>query len=189
MEALTLSGRFALAWFFLLAGATKLADLDAFEHAVREYRILPGRLVRPVARTVPATEVAAGLLLGVGVGVTVVGVGLTLLLVAFAMAVAINLVRGRSINCGCFGGFGSKRISWGVVARNVLLAAIAAAVAAVAPAELGLPVFGAHAPASTALSASEAVAVLLTITGVLVAVPLLIEGLRVGRRLPSAGAR
>ena len=52
--------------FFVLAGAAKLADLDAFEKAVRDYRILPGWLVRPMARLLPATEVAAGVLMAPG---------------------------------------------------------------------------------------------------------------------------
>jgi hypothetical protein len=188
VEAVALGGRFALGLLFVLAGATKLADLDTFENAVRDFRIMPGRLVRPTARVLPPTEVAAGALMGAGVAITVVGVLLTLLLVAFGVAVAINLVRGRSIDCGCFGGLGSKRITWGTVARNVLLAAIAAAVAAIAPGELALPVFGPPGARAT-LSESDAVAVLLATTGALVAIPLLIEGLRVHWRLPSGGAR
>jgi Methylamine utilisation protein MauE len=189
VEAVALSGRFALAWFFVLAGGAKFADLDAFENAVRDYQLLPGRLVRPLARALPAAEVAAGVLMGAGVGITAVGVLMTVLLVAFALAVAANLLRGRYIDCGCFGGLGSKRISWGAVARNVLLAAIAAAVADAAPAELALPVFRQRITAATTLPPSDALAVLLATIGMLVAVPLVIEGLRVRRRLNSRGAR
>jgi uncharacterized membrane protein YphA (DoxX/SURF4 family) len=187
VEAVALGGRFVLGWLFLLAGATKLADLNTFEDAVRDYRILPARLVRPVARALPPTEIVAGVLMGAGVAVTVVGVGLTLLLVVFATAVMINLVRGRSIDCGCFGTGGSERISWGTVARDVLLAAVAAAVVAVSPGELALPVFGPPAMAA-ALSESDALAVLVATTGLLVAVPLMVDGLRIRRRLSSRGA-
>lgn len=188
MEAVALGGRFALGWFFVLAGVTKLADLAAFEKAVRDYRILPGRLVRPVARVLPPTEVAAGALMGAGVAIRVVGVGLTLLLVVFAVVVAINLVRGRRIDCGCFGGLGSKPITWATVARNVVLAAVAATVAAVSPGELALRVFGPP-TAGAMLSEPDALAVLLTTTAALLAVPLLVEGLRVRSRLSSGGAR
>jgi uncharacterized membrane protein YphA (DoxX/SURF4 family) len=188
VEAVALAGRFALAWLFLLAGVTKLADIAAFEKAVGGYRLLPDRLVRPVARLLPPTEVAAGALMGAGVTISVVGIGLTLLLIGFAAAVTINLLRGRSIDCGCFGPPGSERISWGLVARDVLLAALAAAVAVTAPEELSIPVFGPPA-AAPVLSASDALAVLLTTTGVLVAVPLVVNGLRIHRRLSSGGAR
>ena len=41
MDAVALGGRFALGWFFLLAGITKVADLGAFENALRDYRICP----------------------------------------------------------------------------------------------------------------------------------------------------
>jgi uncharacterized membrane protein YphA (DoxX/SURF4 family) len=187
VEAVALGGRFALGWFFVLAGVTKLADLGAFENAVRNYQILPPRLVRPVARLLPATEIAAGALMGAGVAVEQVGILLALLLLTFAIAISVNLVRGRRIDCGCFIGLGSKRISWSAVARNVLLASVAVTVAAVSPRALALPVFGSS-PPETTLSQSDAIAVLLTTMGALIIVPLLLEWLRVRRKLPFGGA-
>jgi hypothetical protein len=63
------------------------------------------------------------------------------LLLVYAAAMAVNIVRGRThIDCGCLG-FGTSRASlgWELVARNMLLAAVALAAAAlpVAPRALG----------------------------------------------------
>jgi hypothetical protein len=184
VEAVALGFRFALGGLFVLAGAAKLASLETFENSVRDYRILPGRLVRPVSRVLPPTEVSAGALMGLGVAVVAVGVLMTVLLAIFAMAVAINLVRGRSIDCGCLGGLGSKQITWGMVARNLLLAAAAAIVAAVSPGDLAVPVLGSVAGRPT-LAVPDALAVLLTTATVLLAIPLLVEGLRVRKRMSS----
>ena len=51
-------------------------------------------------------------------------VGLAALVSAYAVAIAINLLRGRhDIDCGCGGA--SHPLSWGLVARNMVLAAAA----------------------------------------------------------------
>lgn len=44
---------------------------------------------------------------------------------AFAGAVGINLLRGRTLGCGCRGGDDDRPISWGLVARNTAAAAAA----------------------------------------------------------------
>jgi hypothetical protein len=50
----------------------------------------------------------------------------------FACAAATNLLRGRIVDCGCFGPVGERRITWWTVARNLVLAGAAAVVASVA---------------------------------------------------------
>src|SRR5919197_1598335 len=86
----------------------------------------------------PAVEVAAGALLAVGLGMRPVAALLALFLVAFSVAVAVNLLRGRTIDCGCFGPVAQKQITWWTVPRNVVLTAAAIVVAAVQPTALAL---------------------------------------------------
>ena len=91
---------------------------------VEQYGLLPPALVRPFAYALPVVELAAAL------GLAAAGDAarrrprvLILLLLAFAAAMAINLARGRSdIDCGCFIGVQKQRISWPLVARNLVLA-------------------------------------------------------------------
>jgi uncharacterized membrane protein YphA (DoxX/SURF4 family) len=55
--------RLALAVLFLVAGAMKLADMQAFARVIEEYRMLPQAVVPWVAFLLPLAEVAAGVLL------------------------------------------------------------------------------------------------------------------------------
>jgi uncharacterized membrane protein len=114
-----------LAAVFASAGAGKLAEREAFAGVVHNYRLLPEALERPVAMMLPVLELllAAGLLLGVTRPTAALGAAL--LLLVFAGAMAINLVRGRrNIDCGCFMTALRQRLSWGLVARNLLLVAV-----------------------------------------------------------------
>ncbi len=49
-------------------------------------------------------------------------------LLAFGCAIAINLLRGRRIECGCFGVVAEERLTWLSVARNMLFCFAAALV-------------------------------------------------------------
>jgi hypothetical protein len=121
--------RVGLGAVFLTAGLAKLLQPAAFAEAVAGYRLLPDRLVGVVARTLPALEVAAGATLAAGWLRAPTALLLAGLLVAFAAAMAINLLRGRSIDCGCHGPTGPQPISWPLIARNLGLALAALAVA------------------------------------------------------------
>lgn len=164
MDAALLALRLATAVVFLLAGLAKLANLDAFTRAVANYRLLPVRAVRPVARDLPAAEVAAGALLAAGVATRLVALALAAMLLAFAVAVAVNLRRGCRIDCGCFTGPGPREITWATVARNLVMSAGAVLLAARPPAALSLwagPGAGGHlAGADTAAAAVVAVVLL-----------------------------
>lgn len=120
----------ALALLFASAVAHKLRDPTYFRAALENYRIVPERLVTPVAALVVVAELAivatlpfpglrpAGALLG------------TLVLAAYAAAIAVNLKRGRTrIDCGCFGAARRERIAPRMVLRNALLALAALAAA------------------------------------------------------------
>jgi uncharacterized membrane protein YphA (DoxX/SURF4 family) len=157
LDAALLALRLAIAVVFLLAGLAKLANLDAFTRAVANYRLLPARAVRPVARALPAAEVAAGVLLLTGVATRLVALALAALLLAFAAAVAVNLRRGRRIDCGCFTGPGPREITWATVARNLAMSAGAVLLAARPPAALSLwagPGAGGHLAGTAAAAAA-----------------------------------
>ena len=122
---LAVAGGFAL----LLGSAAwgKFRDAAGFEAIVADYRLLPGPLVRPVARGIPVVEAVlagawvlapwradAALLASIATAVIMLGYGL---------AIAANLSRGRSwIDCGCGGG---EQLSWVLVGRNAVLATVA----------------------------------------------------------------
>ena len=134
MELLLLGARLFLGIVFLSASIPKLFAPREFRRALTNYQLLPVWLVAPVAAWLPRFEllIAAVLLTGVAITITATVAGLALL--AFSVAVGVNLARGRSIECGCFGGASPRRITWRLVLRDVVLVAAAFAVAAHPPA-------------------------------------------------------
>jgi hypothetical protein len=70
---------------------------------VGNYRLVPDRAGDLIGRPLAVAEVAAGALLALGLGVRPVATLLALFIVGFSVAVAVNLLRGRTIDCGCFG--------------------------------------------------------------------------------------
>lgn len=118
----------AFALLLLLSAWHKLSARGEFRAALGDYRLLPPALVPSFALLIPAYEVLLG---GAWLaGLASLAAPLTsVLLGVYAAAIGINLRRGRvHIGCGCgFGGTsgGDPPLSWWLVARNVLLGALA----------------------------------------------------------------
>jgi uncharacterized membrane protein YphA (DoxX/SURF4 family) len=117
----------ALGAIFVTSGVMKLGDLELFESAVANYRLLPRLLEKPFAWTLPLVECAcaAGMLFAATRAAA--ASMLILLLAMFAGAIAINLARGRrDIDCGCFGPALRQGLSGWLLARNFVLMMFAA---------------------------------------------------------------
>lgn len=120
----------AAAGFALLLGTAswgKLNDMAGFEAVLTDYRLLADAMIRPAA--LGAAWVEAGLAATwivapwFPVGAMFAGVGTAALMFLYGGAIAANLLRGRTwIDCGCGGG---EQLSWILVARNLVLAALA----------------------------------------------------------------
>jgi hypothetical protein len=123
-------GRVALAAVFALAAASKLRSrgaIDEFVASLSGFGV-PARLARaPLALAVAAAEVgAAGCLIA---WPRAGGLLAAALLVAFAAAIVRALSRAEPVVCRCFGASRSV-VGRGHLARNLVLAVLAAAVAA-----------------------------------------------------------
>lgn len=131
---LAVTATLLLATLFAAAAVAKLRALDQFAGVVENYALLPAPLLQPVVRLLPVVELVAAVgLLASATRPYAAGVLLVLLLV-FAGAMAVNLRRGRhDIDCGCHLGLLKQRISWPLVARNLLLAVFAAGLLPAAP--------------------------------------------------------
>jgi hypothetical protein len=95
--------QFVLAAVFVVAGFGKIADPPGFAHEIYNYKLLPGVAVNAIAIVLPWVEVVAGLALFFSLARRSAARILGALLLVFVVAIAINLVRGRPIDCGCFG--------------------------------------------------------------------------------------
>ena len=95
--------RLIAAAVWIIAGAVKIPQIQAFEVLVQRYGILPVWLAGPFAYVLPFLELAIGVYLAAGLfvrGASFVG---TLLFAAFLIAQASAWLRGISLDCGCFG--------------------------------------------------------------------------------------
>jgi hypothetical protein len=131
----------SLGLVFLLAVVPKLRAPRTFVRTVAEYRLVPFKLTRPLARGLIAVEAFLALALLSGALVQLSAPLALVTLAVFAAAVGINLRRNRKIPCGCFGAGGEtiSGRSLGRLAMLMLAAAVvtvATSVMAVAPLSL-----------------------------------------------------
>ncbi|MEE6261319.1 MauE/DoxX family redox-associated membrane protein [Plantactinospora sonchi] len=130
MEYLEIAIRCLLGVVFLASSLTKVAGRDAFDAfvgSVRELRLLPPGLGRPVARLVVVAEFGVWVLLALPTFWTYL-VGLVVaeaLLVAFAVGVGVSVRRGVRAPCRCFGASATP-LGRRQVIRNVVLAVVPA---------------------------------------------------------------
>ena len=116
--------RLALAALFATAVWHKLRAPGEFAAAVRAYRLVPERVVLPVAALLMASEAAATVLLLAPAGYRSGALLAAAVLALYAGAVAVNLARGRrDLDCGCAGPGARRPASGTLVARNIVVLA------------------------------------------------------------------
>jgi uncharacterized membrane protein YphA (DoxX/SURF4 family) len=119
-----------LAGVWLVAGGTKVGDLQGSVRAVHAYDLLPYELSKVVGAALPFVEIAVGVLLVAGFATRVAAAASAALLVVFIGGISAAWARGLNIDCGCFGGGGqlaageSPSYFW-EIARDVALLAVA----------------------------------------------------------------
>ncbi|SQI31040.1 putative methylamine utilization protein [Rhodococcus coprophilus] len=120
----------------LLAGIPKLRDRDGLLTVVKGYRLLPDRMERVVAGSLPLVEVLVGTALILGIAGVWAASGAALLFAAFTFGLTVNLARGRrDLDCGCFAFSAHEvpRIGWFHAARAASFAVTALVLAATHP--------------------------------------------------------
>jgi methylamine dehydrogenase accessory protein MauD len=125
MAIVILSARLLLAAVFVVAGVAKLADREGSRRAVADFGV-PGALAAPLGVLLPLAELAVAAAL-IPTSTAIWGaVGALVLLLLFVAGIGANLARGRRPDCHCFGQLHSSPAGWSTLARNGVLAAIAA---------------------------------------------------------------
>ncbi len=132
MNGLALAIRIGLALVMAVAGAAKLADRAGARQAVTDFGVSE-RLAGPVAWFLPAAELTAALLLLVSATARAGATLALVLLLAFSAAIARSILRGEAPDCHCFGTLHSEPAGPRTLARNLVLAGLAATVVAVGP--------------------------------------------------------
>ncbi len=88
---------------FLYAGIPKMVDPHSFAASLSTFGLLPQTGITLVALTLPPFEILLGLCLILGFLRHQAALGVFLLCVVFAGAIIQGMLRGLSLDCGCFG--------------------------------------------------------------------------------------
>lgn len=121
-EWLSLIFRLIVGAVFIYASLDKIMYPEAFAKAVSNYRILPGSLINIVALFLPWLELLTGAALILGTKVEGASFIISGMLVVFLIAVTATLIRGISIDCGCFtSSSAGRKAGWGLLIQDTLL--------------------------------------------------------------------
>ena len=112
----------AVAAVFIYAGIDKIHDPLQFADSIAAFAILPAVLINMLAMGLPPFEIASGLLL-IGPWTRRVGsLAVAVILVVFMIALSSALLRGLTLDCGCFGvGAPSRPRMWLELALDAVL--------------------------------------------------------------------
>jgi len=133
---LVLLARLLLAAVFAVAAVAKLGDREGTAATLGEFGVAES-IRRPTAIALPLAELAIAVVLLPATTAAWGALAAALFLAAFTAAVARTLLRGREVDCNCFGSLGPSRISRWTLARNVLLLVLAGGVAIAAQSDSG----------------------------------------------------
>jgi uncharacterized membrane protein YphA (DoxX/SURF4 family) len=112
-----------LAAVFIYAGIEKMRDPLQFADSIAGFGILPASFINLLALAMPPFEIACGLLLLWPPTRRVGALAIALLSVMFFAVLLSALLRGLTLDCGCFGsGAPSRPRMWMELGLDVLLA-------------------------------------------------------------------
>jgi hypothetical protein len=125
--------RFSIAILLFATAAGKLADLRGFASVLETYRVFPASALLPLAVVIPLAELLLGGWLVTGRRLRLAGLTSATLHAAYGGWAAVTLARGMRLpNCGCFGVFLPRPLTWGTVLADGILVIASLALAALA---------------------------------------------------------
>jgi thiol-disulfide isomerase/thioredoxin len=133
MDSFLLAAQLLLAAVFAFAGAAKLFDLPGSRRALVEFGV-PERAAPVAGLLLPLAELAIAVALVLHPTARWAGLAAFILLLAFIGGIANAMRRGRAPDCNCFGQVHSAPAGSSTLARNGVLAVLAAIVAWQGPA-------------------------------------------------------
>ena len=103
----------ALAGIFGYAGIDKIHEPQQFADNIAGFAILPAMFTNLLALTLPVFEIGCGVLLLVSMTRRVASLAIALICIVFFTALGSALLRGLTLDCGCFGvGAPSRSKMW-----------------------------------------------------------------------------
>lgn len=121
MEVLAAIARLVVGLIWLAAGSSKLLSGERPTELLAVYGFIPARLENVIGRMLPFLELLMGLALLAGTSASTAASASVIFLGIFNIAIISNLVKGRRIECSCFGPLSRGAISWWSVLGNSAL--------------------------------------------------------------------
>lgn len=138
VDAGVLVVRVVLGAIFVVAGVSKVGHAAEFAQQIAAFRLLPQPVIAPMALLLPFLEIMLGGYLIIGLFTRFAAWAAALLLLVFDAAIASAVVRGMTLNCGCFGTNDTTVTTWAEVARDAVFVLLAVVVALRPPGMLAL---------------------------------------------------
>lgn len=101
-DILTLISRLVIGSVFIYASYYKIIEPASFAKSIWYYHLIPGSLINLIALILPWVEFISGLFLIIGVNYRGSVILVNIMMLVFIIALASAVVRGISIDCGCF---------------------------------------------------------------------------------------
>jgi len=95
--------RYLLGATFILAGVIKMQDIQSFGDTIAGFQLLPTAIINLIAIGLPPLELIVGIMLIMAWRMRAATFAGTILLTIFTVALFQALLRGLSMDCGCFG--------------------------------------------------------------------------------------
>ncbi|RCK73968.1 MAG: putative methylamine utilization protein MauE [Ignavibacteriae bacterium] len=99
--------RYFIGIVFIIAAIPKIEDPAAFAKSIEGYQFLPTFLINITALLIPWIELLVGISIIIGFFLRGTSLLAIILFSSFSILIGISLLRGLSIDCGCFGNLGS----------------------------------------------------------------------------------
>jgi len=107
---------------FIYAGVDKLRDPLHFSDSINAFELLPAALIDPIALALPIFEIICGIMIFLPPTRRVGAMALTFASFMFFAALLSALLRGLTLDCGCFGaGVPSRPRMWAELGLDTLL--------------------------------------------------------------------
>jgi putative oxidoreductase len=124
LEWVSLGFRILLGGLFVLAGCLKILDPAAFALEIDRYQLVPWWACALLALFIPPLEICVGLILLSPWFARGAVLWAGILLTLFSVALLTAMLRGLSIDCGCFGRVWQSTGTFWPLIRNLVLLGI-----------------------------------------------------------------
>ncbi len=101
-DLLTFFSRLVIGGMFIYASVYKIVEPGEFAKSIWFYHLVPGKLINLMALILPWLELLAGIGLILGALYRGAVVWINAMMILFIIALASTILRGISIDCGCF---------------------------------------------------------------------------------------